>query len=180
MDLRGRGPPQYPQTQAAREHGDDPLRGLSRDGKHPLDGQDSREPTAHHARRRDPCDPSRRRCRDSGSQSGTAAMKVGVVGLGIAGLRAATLLEKYGAEVELFEARGRPGGRLHTIDEGGGAVYEAGGEWIDADHLRCIRLLEEFNVEPMARGSWPGKVVYHGRHSTEAELWNDALEDDLR
>ncbi|HTQ11203.1 MAG TPA: NAD(P)/FAD-dependent oxidoreductase [Fimbriimonadaceae bacterium] len=107
-------------------------------------------------------------------------MKVGVVGLGMAGLRAAMLLEKYGAEVELFEARGRPGGRLHTIDEGEGAVYEAGGEWIDADHLRCIRLLEEFSLEPMTRGSWPGKVVFDGEHSTEADLWSDALEDDLR
>jgi monoamine oxidase len=107
-------------------------------------------------------------------------MKVGVVGLGIAGLRSATLLEKYGAEVELFEARGRPGGRLHTIDEGAGVVYEAGGEWIDADHMRCLRLLEEFNLEPMTRGAWPGKVVYDGQHSTEADLWSDALEDDLR
>ncbi|HVT13255.1 MAG TPA: NAD(P)/FAD-dependent oxidoreductase [Fimbriimonadaceae bacterium] len=107
-------------------------------------------------------------------------MKVGVVGLGISGLRAAMLLEKYGATVELFEARGRPGGRLHTIDEGGGAVYEAGGEWIDADHARCLGLLEEFNLEPMSRGSWPGKVVYHGKHRTEADLWSDALEDDLR
>lgn len=107
-------------------------------------------------------------------------MKVGVVGLGISGLRAATLLESYGAEVELFEARGRPGGRLHTIDEGEGAVYEAGGEWIDADHLRCLRLLEEYNLEPMTRGSWPGKVVHRGKHRTEADLWTDALEDDLR
>lgn len=107
-------------------------------------------------------------------------MKVAVVGLGIAGLRAAMLLEKFGAEVELFEARGRPGGRLHTIDEGNGAVYEAGGEWIDADHHRCLSLLQEFNLEPMAKESWPGRVVHGGKHCTEATLWSDALEDDLR
>jgi monoamine oxidase len=107
-------------------------------------------------------------------------MKVAVVGLGLAGLRAAMLLEKFGAEVELYEARGRPGGRLHTIDEGDGAVYEAGGEWIDADHVRCMSLLEEFSLEPMTRGSWPGKVIFNGKHSTEADLWTDALEDDLR
>lgn len=107
-------------------------------------------------------------------------MKVAVVGLGIAGLRTAMLLEHFGAEVELYEARGRPGGRLHTVDEGEGVLYEAGGEWIDADHERCLRLLEEFNIEPFARASWPGKVVYAGQHTTEVEIWSDALEDDLR
>jgi monoamine oxidase len=107
-------------------------------------------------------------------------VKVGIVGLGAAGLRTAMLLERAGAEVHLFEARGRPGGRLHTIDEGQGALYEAGGEWIDADHHRAMGLLQEFGLEPLAPASWPGKVVFKGKHTTEDEIWNDALEDDLR
>ena len=75
-------------------------------------------------------------------------MKVAIVGLGMAGLRAAMLLQKAGAEVSLFEARGRPGGRLHTIDEGEGAVYEAGGEWVDS--AEKIEVKYPYNGEPLA------------------------------
>ncbi len=107
-------------------------------------------------------------------------MKVGVVGLGYAGLRTAALLERAGVEVELFEARGRPGGRMHCVDEGDGAVYEAGGEWIDADHHRVLKLMRDFGMEPDARANWPQKLIFKGKHTTEHLVWNDALEDDLR
>jgi monoamine oxidase len=90
------------------------------------------------------------------------------------------LLERVGADVSLFEAKGRPGGRLHTIDEGDGVLYEAGGEWIDADHRRCVELLNEFLVEPLLRAQWPNRLLYKGRATDEANLWNDAMEDDLR
>ncbi|HLK14333.1 MAG TPA: NAD(P)/FAD-dependent oxidoreductase [Fimbriimonadaceae bacterium] len=107
-------------------------------------------------------------------------MKVGVVGLGAAGLRTAMLLKAAGIEYELFEARQRPGGRLHTVDAGFGAIFEGGGEWIDSDHRRVLDLLREFGHEPVQNQEWPGKVVYSGKHTTEALLWNDALEDELR
>ena len=107
-------------------------------------------------------------------------MTIGVVGLGLAGLRTAMLLERRGYDVKLFEARGRPGGRLHTIDEGRGILYEAGGEWIDADHHRVIGLLSEFRLEPEGRPTWPGQVRFRGSITTEDEIWNEALEDDLR
>ncbi|OJU65321.1 MAG: hypothetical protein BGO01_15785 [Armatimonadetes bacterium 55-13] len=90
------------------------------------------------------------------------------------------LLARKGFDVKLFEARGRPGGRLHTSDEGEGALYEAGGEWIDSDHFRIIDLLKEFGMEPEGRPTWPRRVVFRGKTTTEDELWNDALEDDLR
>src|SRR6476646_445476 len=107
-------------------------------------------------------------------------MKIAIVGLGIAGLRTAMLLEKAGFDVSLFEARDRCGGRLHTIDEGGGVVYEAGGEWIDADHYRRRDLLREFRMVPLEPKPWPKKLYQQGKVSTEAHIWNDALEDDLR
>jgi len=105
---------------------------------------------------------------------------VGVVGIGIAGLRAAMALEAAGFDVRLFEARHRVGGRLHTVDEGQGAVYEGGGEWIDADHHRTIGLLRQFGLEPCAPADWPRKLVHKGKECTEVTMWNDALEDDLR
>lgn len=107
-------------------------------------------------------------------------MRIGIVGAGISGLRTAMLLEKAGVEIALFEAKGRPGGRLYTVDLGDGAVYEAGGEWIDADHQRVLDLLREVDLEPEARGNWPNRVIYQGHETTEAELWADAMEDDLR
>ncbi len=107
-------------------------------------------------------------------------MTVGIVGLGAAGLRAAMLLERAGIQVQLFEAKGRPGGRLHTIDEGDGAVYEAGGEWIDADHQRCLNLLRHFSLEPDPKTNWPRRLHFDGKQTSEDLIWTDALEDDLR
>lgn len=103
-----------------------------------------------------------------------------VVGMGIAGLRAAQLLKQAGVRVLLFEARSRIGGRLCTVDEGNGACYEAGGEWIDADHFRVLSLMNELGHEPLPAGSWPRKVVYQGKVTNEADLWTDASEDEVR
>lgn len=103
-------------------------------------------------------------------------MKIGVVGAGIAGLRAAMLLEKAGHQVTVFEARDRVGGRMQTIEMGDG-YYEAGGEWIDADHHRVIRLLREFGVAPEKSSQWPGLVVYQGEFATENQVWPDAAND---
>jgi monoamine oxidase len=105
---------------------------------------------------------------------------VGIVGLGFAGLRAAMLLEAAGAEVQLFEAKSRPGGRCYTVDEGGGVLYEAGGEWIDADHHRMIALLNSFGLGPDVRGAWPRRLRFRGKMTSEEQIWSDALEDDLR
>jgi monoamine oxidase len=107
-------------------------------------------------------------------------VKVAIIGLGAAGLRTAQLLDAAGMELELYEARERPGGRLQTFDAGGGAVFEAGGEWIDADHYRTLALLKVHGLPPTANQEWPGKIVHGGKHTTEALLWADALEDELR
>jgi monoamine oxidase len=107
-------------------------------------------------------------------------MTVGIVGLGASGLRAAMLLERAGIDLRLFEARGRAGGRLYTADEGDGCVFEAGAEWFDADHYRVIGLLHELGLDPIPTSGWPQKLVFRGKECTEATVWNDALEDDLR
>jgi len=106
-------------------------------------------------------------------------MRVAVVGLGAAGMRAAMLLEKAGAKVSLFEARKRLGGRISTI-RSGSAIYDAGGEWLDADHCRALQLLQELGIEPDRASSWPGRVLFDGHECTADTLWTEALEDDLR
>lgn len=103
-------------------------------------------------------------------------MRVAVVGAGFAGLRAAMLLESKGHEVVVLEARGRVGGRASTVRVGGG-FYEAGGEWIDADHHRVAGLLAEFGQEPEPCDQWPGRVVYQGEAAPEDAPWSDAATD---
>lgn len=106
-------------------------------------------------------------------------MKIAVVGAGAAGLRTAMLLEQEGADVTVYEARDRLGGRIHTNCQDG-ACYEAGGEWIDSDQRRVIELVQELSKELEQPGFWPGLVIYKGERSTEDLLWTDALEDELR
>ena len=55
--------------------------------------------------------------------------RVVVVGAGIAGLTVANALTHAGVECVVLEARGRIGGRLHTVDLAGSPV-DLGGSWI--------------------------------------------------
>jgi monoamine oxidase len=52
------------------------------------------------------------------------------VGAGFAGLAAAQALASRGAEVTVFEARDRVGGRVHSARLGNGAVVELGAEFV--------------------------------------------------
>lgn len=111
-------------------------------------------------------------------------MRIGVVGLGLAGLRTAMLIERAGAEALLFEAREQAGGRLRAAPENGAPLYEAGGEWIDADHHRMLALLKEFRLTAKYRGDegddldrigllgWlAGFQLYAGREGGEMCAW---------
>jgi len=106
-------------------------------------------------------------------------VKVAVVGLGPAGIYAATLLEGAGVEVELFEALSRPGGRLWTIADESGPLYDLGGEWIDADHARCLALIEKQNQLPR-KTCGESLVCYKGEIASERNLWPDAARDAQR
>lgn len=103
-------------------------------------------------------------------------MKVGVVGLGLSGLRTAMLLERAGIETVLFEARPRAGGRVWTIEDSDGPLYEAGGEWIDGDHVRMLSLLDELGIAPRSAPEGSGVVIHRGERTTDDALWDEALE----
>ncbi len=55
--------------------------------------------------------------------------RVLVLGAGIAGLTVANALDRAGVDYVVLEARGRVGGRLHTVDLGGSPV-DLGGSWL--------------------------------------------------
>lgn len=84
-----------------------------------------------------------------------------VVGAGLSGLYAATLLEEQGMNVQVLEGRDRVGGRVYTLKMVPGAV-EAGGEVIGATYARMLdtarRLkLETEPLKPLAPPDW----LYH-------------------
>lgn len=102
-------------------------------------------------------------------------MRIAVVGMGFAGLRAAMLLERQGLEPLLFEARDRVGGRAYTISDEEGFV-EAGAEWIDGSHRRVLALLEELGLQPDPAPPVAGWVRYGGECCREDAWWPDARE----
>lgn len=99
-------------------------------------------------------------------------MKVAVVGLGAAGLRACMLLEAQGAEIVGFEARNRFGGRLQTIRTERG-FFEAGGEWIDENQSRILELLKEMGKAPFVVEDGVGKQYFCGEFVDELDHESD-------
>src|SRR5688500_16640072 len=65
--------------------------------------------------------------------------RIGVAGAGLAGLSAAWALQRRGAEVVVFEARQRIGGRVLTVRGLPGASHvELGGEIIEEEGKEAI------------------------------------------
>jgi monoamine oxidase len=76
------------------------------------------------------------------------AKKVLVLGAGMAGLVAAYELSKLGHDVTVFEARTRPGGRVHTLREpfSDGLYAEAGAARIPENHDLTHKYVKEFDL----------------------------------
>lgn len=103
--------------------------------------------------------------------------------LGLAGLTAAIRLRDAGWEVVVFEARGRVGGRVHTLyggEEGvpfeRGLRAEVGGESIDDTHTSIQSLVRRFGLSTERRpGSTTSRATqgvfrYRGHTYTFAAL----------
>ncbi len=74
---------------------------------------------------------------------------VAIVGGGVSGLVTAWRLANAGVSCEVFEASGRMGGRMHTLDNftPEGQFAELGGEFIAPAHASLITLCRELGVD---------------------------------
>jgi monoamine oxidase len=85
-----------------------------------------------------------------------SARRVVVVGAGFAGLAAAEALAAGGAEVTVFEARDRVGGRVHSRRLANGAVVELGAEFIFPDHEVLRRAANRLGLGLYEKGTLYG------------------------
>ncbi|HUD28212.1 MAG TPA: NAD(P)/FAD-dependent oxidoreductase [Novosphingobium sp.] len=72
-----------------------------------------------------------------------------VIGAGLAGLNAATILADLGARAIVLEAQDKPGGRLHTLRTPDGH-FDCGATTIGPEYGRVRALAERFGVELVA------------------------------
>jgi monoamine oxidase len=109
-----------------------------------------------------------------------------VIGAGLAGLVAARELTRRGAEVTVFEARDRTGGRVWTLRDSDFLPLhaEAGGEFIDGNHQAIIDLARTLRLplRRVLRAGFGIALSIDGRvrvTRSQATLWH-ALQRSLK
>lgn len=99
------------------------------------------------------------------------ARRVVVVGAGFAGLAAAEALAGHGAEVTVFEARDRVGGRVHSGRLENGAVVELGAEFVLAGYDVLRETAARLGLVLYEKGTLYGdREPRHGPPVTREEL----------
>jgi len=109
--------------------------------------------------------------------------KVAIVGAGVSGLRSADILTRAGAQVTIFEARDRIGGRVHQV-ENGGHLVDAGSNWIHGTRGNPMsRLAEKTRTVIMEPEEGSVVIDVTGKKRTEkesgeldAEFWDTIVE----
>jgi monoamine oxidase len=97
--------------------------------------------------------------------------RVVIIGAGFAGLAAADALRAGGAEVTVFEARDRVGGRVWSMPFGDGAVIERGAEFILPGYDTMGQLAARFGIPPVLKGTPYGRRVPVGDEAvSQADL----------
>jgi monoamine oxidase len=79
-------------------------------------------------------------------------VRVAVVGAGFAGLACAVDLARGGADVTVYEARGRVGGRVWTDAMPDGALFERGGEFVETGYDHMLRRAGEYGLGLIPQG----------------------------
>lgn len=89
--------------------------------------------------------------------------KVIVVGAGISGLRAASVLRRHGLDVVILEARGRIGGRICASSQPG-KTRDLGAAWMhETSQNRLVKLVPKLGVEYYYDDGAPLYYTPHGK-----------------
>lgn len=122
-------------------------------------------------------------------------VKIGIVGAGLAGLACGLELKSHGISATIYEASNRVGGRCFSL--GGSfpgevnfpnSVVERGGEFIDSQHKKLLRLAKKLNLKLEDVSQQPGEVAcyFNGGRYTESAIIDEyrdflaAIDADLR
>ncbi|MEJ7925985.1 NAD(P)/FAD-dependent oxidoreductase [Sphingobium sp. AN641] len=108
-----------------------------------------------------------------------SAVRVAIIGGGLAGLTSLDALVAAGVDAHLYEARGRLGGRVFTANNAPepGLDIEDGGNLINSDHADMLGLARRFGIGLIDRKPMRG----HSRYVVDGRLISDAsLIRDLR
>ena len=114
-------------------------------------------------------------------------MRVVVVGAGLAGLNAATILRAHGVDVVVVEGGNRVGGRTRTVRAPfiDGQYSESGAEWVDDHHRRMHALMERYGLRPLGAGErWMSirRWLHHGGRMLDPEavrLMSPSIDDEF-
>lgn len=93
-----------------------------------------------------------------------------IIGAGLAGLMAATLLQEQGVKAVVLEGANRIGGRTYTLNDLPGRP-EAGGVQVGSNYARLVALAGRYNVALVPGGAFDRSSLYHirGKTLTEAQ-----------
>ena len=114
-------------------------------------------------------------------------MRVVVVGAGLAGLNAATILRAHGVDVVVVEGGNRVGGRTRTVHAPfvDGQYSESGAEWVDDHHRRMHALMDRYGLRPLGAGErWMSirRWLHHGGRMLDPEavrLMSPSIDDEF-
>ena len=119
--------------------------------------------------------------------SASASTDVAVIGAGVAGLAAASLLRGAGLRVELIEAGQRTGGRAYTDHPAalGHQTFDHGAQWLHAAHRNPLVSLAQSRGETVRRDTpWesrmqvmdpPGQQADREAYRRAEAAWQDAV-----
>lgn len=91
-----------------------------------------------------------------------------IIGAGLSGLMAAYRLKKAGLPIQVFEARDRIGGRIHTVNAKADTPVEMGATWFSEAHIHLSALLEELSIGRFKQ-YMEGKAFYHPTANSPAQ-----------